>query len=54
MKDNTETEKESLSNGDRSDLMPKDKEDFITCCSWKFVKLQLQLQPFFIPLMARH
>ena len=39
MKDNTESEKESLPNGDESDLLTKEKEDSITCCSWKFAKL---------------
>ena len=38
MKDKIGIEKESLPKGDRSDPKTKEK-DFITCCSWKFVKL---------------
>ena len=39
MMSDTVLEKESLPNGDKSDLMTKEKEDSITCCSWKFAKL---------------
>ena len=35
----TVLEKEALPNGDKSDLATKEKENSITCCSWKFVKL---------------